>query len=388
MGSQLMMTQKLKTSHSYNQHQLKIICDQLCENIESLIETLDVQGIRTNGKMLVGCCPIHNGDNATAFNLYPEGDDYRGNWKCRTHGCEKTFKASIIGFIRGVISNKNFGWQKQGDETATFQETIDFIRAFLGKDMSKIKISKKDIEKKTFSSIVKNVVSEKNEENTAQITRETVRKSLVIPCEYFLNRGFSRSILEAYDIGLCDRANKEMHNRAVVPVYDHNYKFVVACSGRSIFNKCEQCKCYHDNTETCPIEEDRWKYPKWKHNKNFKSQNHLYNYWMAKKHILDSTKVVLVESPGNVWRLEEAGIHNSVAIFGSSLSDRQKIILDGSGAMTIILVMDSDEAGEKAAISISNKCKNTYNIVNIKISKLDIAEMSIEEIKKEVQVHI
>ena len=48
----------------------------------------------------------------------------------------------------------------------------------------------------------------------------------------------------------------------------------------------------------------------------------------AKEFIKESGIVILVESPGNVWRLEEAGVHNSVAIFGSSLADRQKMILD------------------------------------------------------------
>jgi 5S rRNA maturation endonuclease (ribonuclease M5) len=383
-----MMTQKIKISHSHNQYQLKVICDHLCDNIDSLLEILDLPDIRYNGKMLVGSCPIHDGDNTTAFNLYPEGDHYRGNWKCRTHNCEKTFKASIIGFIRGVLSNKKLGWQKQGDKTVSFQDTIEFVEAFLGKDISKIKISKKELEKRTFSNIIKNIVIEKNNEETSKITRNTVRKSLIIPCKYFIDRGFDKSILDKYDIGFCDKPEKEMYNRAVVPVYDNDHKFVIGCSGRSIFYKCDSCKCYHDKNTQCPVEEDRWKYPKWKHNKNFKSQNHLYNYWFAKEHILSTTKVVLVESPGNVWRLEQAGINNSVAIFGSSLSDRQKILLDGSGAMTIIVVMDNDEAGEKASLSIANKCKNTYNIINVKINKPDVAEMSVEEINKEIKVHI
>jgi len=74
-----------------------------------------------------------------------------------------------------------------------------------------------------------------------------------------------------------------------------------------------------------------------------------------------------------------------VAIFGSSMSDRQKIMLDGSGAMTIITIMDNDDAGKKAAESIKNKCKNTYNILNIEISKSDIAEMTTDEINNEIK---
>jgi DNA primase len=194
--------------------------------------------------------------------------------------------------------------------------------------------------------------------------------------------------LDKYDVGLCNKPEKEMYNRAVAPIYDIDHKYMVGCTGRSIFNKCDQCSCFHDSNHGCPEIEDRWKYCKWKHNYQFKSQNHLYNLWYAKKYILESYKVILVESPGNVWKLEENGIHNSVALFGSSLSDKQKILLDGSGAMTIISIMDSDDAGIKALDIIRNKCKNTYNIIDIKISKPDIADMTNEEIEKEIKAYL
>lgn len=376
---------KKKTSRLYNQKQLKVICDKLCDNIDDLLHTLCINNLKHNGKMVSGSCPIHSGDNPSAFNLYPDGETYRGNWKCRTHGCEKIFKGSIIGFIRGVLSNKNYGWTKEGDDNASFEETIEFVEAFLKQEVSKIKVSKQEIDKSNFTSIINNIVT-KNEQPQNKVNRSQVKKSLEYPCTYFLNRGFSQDILDKYDVGLCTRPSKEMYNRAVVPIYDNDHKFLVGCTGRSIFEKCDKCGYYHDNE--CPSSVDLWKYPKWKHNYEFKSQNHLYNFWFAKDSILKTTQVILVESPGNVWRLEEAGIHNSVAMFGSSLSDRQKIILDGSGAMNIFILTDNDDAGEKAAKIIFDKCKNTYNIKHIKISKSDVAEMTVEEINKEIKVHL
>lgn len=160
---------------------------------------------------------------------------------------------------------------------------------------------------------------------------------------------------------------------------------MVGCTGRSIYEKCNTCKCYHNPTEECPHEDYRWKYSKWKHNTDFKSQNHLYNLWFAKEHILNSNTVIIVESPGNVWKLEENNIHNSVAIFGSSLSDRQKMLLDSSGAMNMIILTDNDEAGKKAADQIKLKCQNTYRIFIPKISKSDVGEMSTQEINQEIK---
>ncbi len=374
-----------KQYRSYNQKQLKVVCDRLCDNIDDLLEYLGVSSdIRQNGKMLVGRCPIHDGDNTTAFNIYPEGDHYRGNWKCRTHNCEKVFRSSIIGFIRGVLSHKKYGWSKSGDQTVSFQDTVEFVENFLDNKIDDIQINKTEVEKAKFANIISNIIPN-SDKMVRTVKRSHVRKTLQIPAEYFIGRGFSKEILDKYDVGLCTNKTKEMFGRVVAPIYDNDYKYLVGCTARSVWEKCPHCGSYHDPGLSCPSDSDRWKYSKWKHNYEFKSQNHLYNFWFAKQHILESTKVILVESPGNVWRLEEAGIHNSVGMFGSSLSDRQKIILDGSGAMHIIVLTDNDEAGNKAAEAIKDKCKNTYKVTRINISKADVAEMSVKEIEQEIK---
>lgn len=378
-----------KTYRSYNQNELKLVCDSLCDRIEELLHSLSLDDLKLNGKMFIGKCPIHDGDNTTAFNLYHTGDYYRGNWKCRTHGCEKIFKSSIIGFIRGILSNKKYGWNKEGDKTVSFNEALSFVKSFLNSDLDSFSVSKEEIEKKNFSNVINTISSEQpTADPITRVNRKTVRSSLEIPCKYFIERGYSPEILNKYDVGICNNPSKEMFNRSVVPIYNHDYKFLVGCSGRSIFNKCENCKCHHDTKSDCPDKEQGWKFSKWRHSKNFQAQNHLYNFWFAQEHILKTSQVIIVESPGNVWRLEENGIHNSVAIFGSSLSNRQKMLLDSSGAMSMIILTDNDDAGRKAADQIKNKCENTYRIFIPQISKPDIGEMSSEEINKEIKEYI
>jgi hypothetical protein len=46
--------------------------------------------------------------------------------------------------------------------------------------------------------------------------------------------------LEDYDVGYCDNPAKPMYERAVVPIYDNEHKYIVGCTGRSIFEKCEK----------------------------------------------------------------------------------------------------------------------------------------------------
>lgn len=378
---------KQKKSRSYDQSKLKYISDMLCDNIEELLTALGIDAYKNLGKMITMSCPIHGGDNETALNIYHQGDHYRGNWKCRTHQCEETFMGSIIGFIRGCISKNSHNWQKPGDQICSFQEALDFATSFIQEDWDSIKISRKSKEKITFVNTVK-YISDSEKIDSPKISRDFIRQNLKIPSTYFINRGFDQKTLINYDVGECLSAGKEMNGRAVVPIYDTDFKYMVGCTGRSIYEKCNQCKAYHNPNDNCPSTENIWKYSKWRHSAGFKTQEYLYNYWIAQHKIKETMAVILVESPGNVWRLSEAGIINAVAIFGSSLSDRQKMILDTSGAMTIISIMDNDDAGNKAALHIRQKCEKTYNILDIKIDHEDIAAMSIEQIQSEISTKI
>jgi hypothetical protein len=375
--------QMKKKSPSYDQLQLKIISDKLCDNIQEVLETLGISEYRNFDKMVTMSCPIHGGDNESALNLYHQGDSYRGNWKCRTHQCEETFKSSIIGFIRGCLSHNQHNWSKAGDPTCSFSQALEFIKEFLNQEPSSIKISQKTREKISFVNTVK-YINTNNQDNIAIIDKNIIKNNLNIPSKYFLDRGYSKEILLKYDVGECSKSGKEMSDRAVVPIYDNEYKYMVGCTGRSIYEKCNQCGYHHDDKVGCPDKDKAWLFSKWRHSTGFKTQEYLYNFWYAKKHIEKTKTVVLVESPGNVWRLEEAGIHNSLAMFGSSLGDRQKMLLDISGAMTIITIMDNDDAGRKASKQIIKKCEKTYNIKEIQIEYPDIGSMTVDQIQQDI----
>jgi 5S rRNA maturation endonuclease (ribonuclease M5) len=352
-----------KTFNSYNQYELKELSDAVCDNIENLLISLNIEDYKILEKMVIMPCPIHNGDNLSAFNLYYQGDSYRGNWKCRTHQCENTFKSSIIGLVRGCLSREKKNWTKPGDDMVSFNEAIEYAVKFSKYNLGAISLPKKDKEKHDFVNTV-NYITQNNKKTVNQVSRKTVTNTLQIPSTYFQNRNFSQDILTKYDVGECLNKDREMYNRAVVPIYDIDHKNMIGCTGRTITGEM----------------------PKWRHSKGFAANESLYNFWYAKEHIKNSGVVVVVESPGNVWRLEEAGIHNSVAIFGSSLGDKQKMLLDISGAMTIITLMDNDEAGKKAAEIILQKCQRTYNIKHIYLKDYtDIADMPLDIVVKEIK---
>lgn len=381
---------KKKTYRSYSQTEIKNICDDLCSNIEEFCDSLNLDCIH-NGKMITMSCPIHGGDNPSALNLYHGVDgnyDYSvGNWVCRTHHCEKIFQPSIIGFMRGILSVSEMNWQNAGDEMYPFSKTVELALKILKKDFKDINVSNINKEKNNFSRHI-HTISTPEIKHVPSITRETIRNTLNIPSQYYLDRGFSSTILDKYDVGLCSNPKKEMFNRVVVPIYNQDYTHMVGCTGRSIYNKCNKCGYFHNPKSDCVTGKYAWKYSKWKHNKDFKSKDHLYNLWFAKKHIMKSGVAIIVESPGNVWKLEQAGIHNSVAIFGTSMSDRQKMLLDCSGAMSIIIVLDPDEAGVEGGKKITEKCFRTYNTTTIDCLETDIGEMKVEDIQNIIKPEI
>ena len=176
-----------------------------------------------------------------------------------------------------------------------------------------------------------------------------------------------------------------MSGRVVVPIYDNTGKYMVGCTGRSIHPYCEDCSSWH------PIgfhtgKDGAYYWSKWRHNKNFEAENHLYNYWNAKDYIIKSGVVILVESPGNVWKLEQYEIHNSVGIFGTDLSFNQKMILDSSGAMSIILLLDPDNAGIEASKRIKEQCERQYRMFFPKIDvNCDIGDMTNDLVTNDIK---
>lgn len=369
--------QTMKKSYSIDQNKIKRLCDLLCDNIEKVCHYLDIE-YSINDKMLVMPCPIHQGDNPSALNIYHVGDNYRGNWVCRTHHCEKVFQPSIIGFMRGVLSAREMRWSKNGDQLYSFHKTLEQASKIIDTKLDNISVNYQNVEKNLFTKNI-NAMKPLEKSNTNLLSPEIVRSMLKIPCDYYLNRGYSDEILKKYDVGLCDNPQRSMYNRVVVPIYDTDHKHMIGCTGRSIYEACQNCGYHHCNQIECGNIET-YKHTKWRHNKNFKAKDHLYNLWFAKGHIAKQQSVILVESPGNVWKLEQAGIHNSVAIFGTSFSDRQKMLLDCSGAMNVIIALDPDNAGIEGSKKIQEKCHRTYNTKIIENLPTDIGDMSIENI--------
>jgi 5S rRNA maturation endonuclease (ribonuclease M5) len=333
------------------------ICNELSDKIPQLLDSLKIEYNQFENRITFPC-PVHGGDNNEGSCIFTDGTTSKGNWVCWTHSCEKDHGKNIIGFVKGVLS------QKQGKE-ATFYSAINYCLSFLNKNLIDI-VEEKISESIYNSNKLIEILTREPDKITCIVPREKVIESLEIPSRYYIGRGFLPETLIAFDVGECYNSNRPMFNRAVVPVYNEDFQYI-GCVGRAI----------NENTK-----------PKWFNSKGFKKSFYLYGTWVTKPYIQKTSTIVLVEGQGDVWRLYEAGIKNCAGIFGSDLSEDQLIKLEQLGVMNIVILTDNDEAGQKAANGIIQKGNRRFNYFTPKISKKDIGEMSIEDINNELKPQI
>jgi 5S rRNA maturation endonuclease (ribonuclease M5) len=332
---------------------------------------MDLLGIKYQdcGYVLIGRCPIHNGDNPSAFNIYRESTKpgyANGGWICNTHHCEKKYGNDLIGLVRSI---KRIG----------YNEAVQFLCDFCNlKSLDGIKVltDKQLIRQAT----TKSILNFESSLNTSKKTysEQNFLKSLKIPADYFINRGFSKEVLIRYKVGY-----NPLTDMVDVPIYDNSGIYIVGKTSRSIYEKCPVCGLYHDQNKSCPIEED--KFSKWKH-VGISKRNYLYNYWFAQKSIFDCGSVVLVESPGNVWKLVENGVENCVAVLGSSFSDYQEILLSLCGTTKIFLLFDNDDAGKLLTTKLDKSLRKRYSVYKVHLDNSfnDVGDSSNEYIQKEI----
>ena len=331
-------------------NQIYQICEKLVERLPELLKSLKIEYFEYPNRYSFAC-PIHGGDNPEGCSIFTDGISAKGNWQCWTHHCEDDFTSSLVGFVRGALCQKQ-GRKVSLNETATYcanlcnvsVEDLEHLETNKPYDLKILDIFKRQLHRENFN-----------------VSREQIRSRIKIPADYYINRGFLPETLDAFDIGFCLEKKRPMSGRVVVPIYDEGYNYM-GCVGRAT------------ESDTSP---------KWLHSKGFK-KSMLYGLNVAQAHIKESQTVILVEGQGDVWRMHEAGYKNCVGIFGSSINDDQLLLLEQSGALNVVILTDSDEAGNKACDQIIKKCGRRFNYYRPSISTKDVGEMSVEQIRNEI----
>lgn len=337
---------------------LMILKKKLMTVVSKILDIFDINDYYESGQLLISSCPIHDGDNVTAFNLnVDESSDHYGRWFCNTKHCHESKEANDIISLIWLLLEKQHGKEQH------FTDVIRFCQKLCdGINISEINQNfyNPDAMDKLLDTKNPKINTNKN------ISRETVRKFLTYPAHYYLNRGFTKEALDEFDVGICHNPKSQMYNRVVFPVYDENDKYMIGCVGRTI----------NDDPR------------KWINQKGFNKSNFLYNYGKAINNIIDTETIILVEGQGDVIRLWEAGIKNAVGIFGSNLSDSQEFLLQRSGVSNVIIMTDNDDAGHVCRQKTKEKLKYIFNVYDINLPTNDIGDMSISEINSIIKPQI
>ena len=298
--------------------------------------------LKRRGKNLVGLCPFHN-EKTPSFTVYPEN----GSFYC--FGCG--VGGDVFSFVRQI-------------------ENLDYIDAVkLLAERSGITLPQDGYDDSMQK--LKNTIFE--------INRETARfyhSYLMSPegkwaLDYLIGRGLSIATIKHFGLGAAPdgwdnlikylkskgygipdmiQANvvgksqrgtyyDRFRKRVMFPIINIRGK-VIAFSGRAMPGE-DKAGGKYVNTSDTPV---------------YKKSENLFAMNYAKNHC--DERVILVEGNMDVISLHQAGFPNTVAALGTSFTEDQAKLLSRY-TKEIVLIMDSDAAGQKAVRRAGEILQNT-----------------------------
>lgn len=247
-------------------------------------------------------CPIHNGDNPTAFVI---NEDFL--WSCHTGGCGA---GDVFTFIEQM-------------EDLDFPKAVKKVAEILEIDIENLIIAeRKNDYLKEVEKFLKYIKSKKEKKTL----NEYVPKAELTQVRSF--RNFDEKTLQKFELKYAkeieldkkDGGTFKLYERLVIPIYVNEVQ--IGVSIRKIRAK--------DN-------------PKWFHAPHtMETGNILYNIDNCK----NDSEIIVCEGMFDVWSWYEAGF-NAVCTFGAHLSEEQYRMLLRTGK-NIIWCYDGDNAGLEA----------------------------------------
>jgi DNA primase len=320
---------------------LTILKELANENVTAIFDAFGLDYI-DKYEYLQMTCPIHGGDNPTAFSWVKD----RGYFRCFTRHCERN-GADIFDFVQ-KYKNCSFERAKQ------IVESICVVGEY---------------EEASEQEMAAELAFKKYIKNNAKLNKQmqvydpAILKRLKAH-SYLIDRGFDKDLLESYNVGYCDNPNSRFFRRLCIPVMSDTGS-LVGFTARAVFDWEKESQ------------------PKWIHTHGMQKSELLFNMHRAREHIRNTHKAILVEGPLDVFKLEMSGINNAVAVLGSDLSGPQRSLLLENECYDLILAFDDDEAGTICTNKTKKSCKNYFNLYKYVLpTGRDIGDLEVEMVKK------
>lgn len=290
----------------------------------TIAQVLSAYGLDSHLKQkndtLYGPCPLHQGNNATAFRV----DLTRGLWHCFT-ACGG---GDIVELVRCI-------------ENGSYQQAAQSLKCLVDKNGgTQPGLQPIPLPHQPFTAFT--------------------RKLILDPNTPFLQKQKNISVQTAIDheAGVASHSHF-LNNMIAVRLYDFNGNPLGYC-GRRLH----------------PEDIDKW--GKWRFPKNFPKSSMLFNANRAYPHRQNG--IIIVECPWAAMRFVQAGVKNVVALLGTSLSALQ--IQWIIAAPAVLLMLDADPAGRKAAAQIASILNNhTKTILHQLPDGLEPEDLSDDQLR-------
>ncbi len=317
------------------------------KNMRRIMKKLDFKGM-DYGNRLVGCCPIAHGDGRTP-NDNPQAfswDFTRQMWQCFSNRCHQINGADVFALIQCATE-------------CGFKEALQWVLNTVDMDIDDVKeLDAAEAQR------IEQVIRKRSQLVKHKRMEDDLMRHLQ-PSTYFKDRGFSNEVISEFGCGGEWHKHKTYgEHRVIVPVYDPIDGYLVAFT----------CRLLDDSHI------EAWR-PKWCHALNFaeirkKSSDRpdeekfyassvLYNLHRASTHMGSDNTILVVEGPGDVMRMWEAGFKNTVAVLGTGFSKHHRTLLHKVGCQRVVCVLDSDSAGQKASSTVEKMCSNYFEFQSV-----------------------
>ena len=304
------------------------------QNLRMILKLFGFRG-QDLGSRIVGCCPHPHAEGHTPNDNYSafSWDFSREMWQCFTHRCHDLNGSDVFALVQTV-------------RNCNFPEAVEWILETVGAALEDVK----DIDAEERQRL-EQVIRKRSRFVTHSRMEDDLMRHLK-PSTYFKSRGFSDEVIKEFGVGgEWYRLGTYGEKRVIVPVYDPLEGYLIAFT----------CRLLDDSLI------EAWR-PKWCHALNFAEQRKksedrtdeerfyassvLYNLYRAKEHMGSHKTIILVEGPGDVMRMWEAGIKNVVAVLGTGFGKNHRTLLHKVGCAKVVCALDPDAAGARAVDTV------------------------------------
>lgn len=354
------------------------INEETINNIRKNIDIVDIISkyvpLEQKGKNYFGVCPFHD-DHAPSMSVSKDKQIY----KCFSCGAS----GNVFSFIENI-------------ENIEFPEAVAKLAEFAGIEVSGDFKKTPSVHEKEYEFMNLSLLFYQNNINS---------EHGLDAIEYLKKRGFNRDTINEFQIGLSlddsnsllsllkarkmdiklgeslglishdDKHYYDIFNKRIMfPIHDLKGQ-IIAYTGR--IYKSESQNRYMNSRE----------------NSIFKKGNIIFNYHRARDYIRKTKELIIVEGNLDAIRLYSEGIKNVVALMGTALTKEQIDIIKKTHAK-VILMLDNDEAGEHATVSIAETLFNEHidlgivRINDVKDPDEFLLKKGVSELEKQIKNNV